>query len=297
MAKNLNLINILFFIIIFPVLAFLIEDYLVYGYAAGKSIPRTSFTVPAPSAAPLIGSYASIVETPIFPSESLEFKPVSVPDDMLMGEGLSYAPGSLRLVGTIVGKESLVIIEKKGEGVEKTFRVGDTVFDAGVLRQVTRESALISSGSGEFTLAMPKENLPEDGGASRDNAADYQAARNIVWRPDESVRKTGENAWAVDQKAIAHALDNIGQVLSDARLTPVQSRDGVEGFLVNEVAPRGIFDIIGLKNGDILKRVNGFEVTTPEKAVQVLMGLRGETKIEIDIVRGGKKIKLQYDIR
>ncbi|MFQ5735878.1 MAG: hypothetical protein ACE5GY_03330 [Thermodesulfobacteriota bacterium] len=297
MAKNINLINIFFFILIFPVLAFLIGDYLAYSYASGRSMPKASFTAPAPQAPPLIGSYAPVVEMPLFPSVSRKFQPVHISDDILSDVDVSSALRSMRLIGTFVGKKSYVVIEKKGKGAEKTFRVGESVFGVGVLREVRRNSAVISVGAMDFTIAMPKEDAVGVRAAPQAVKAGPAAAGSAAPRFDRSVRKTGRNSWAIDRKAITHALDNIGQVLSDARMKPVVSNGVVQGFVLDEVVPRGIFDIIGLKNGDILKRVNGFALTTPEKAVQVLTGLRGETEIAIDIVRGGKKIKLQYDIR
>ncbi|MBI5587879.1 MAG: hypothetical protein HY889_05880 [Deltaproteobacteria bacterium] len=295
MAKHLNLINTVFIIIIFPVLAFLIKDYLVYRYAA-INIPLTKAAASTPSAAPEIGVYAPIVERPVFAPAPLKFRAVAVSDDT-GGEFSSSALASLRLIGTFVGRGGLVIVERKSDSVEKTFKVGDNVFDAGVLKEVRKDSAIISSGSRDFTLFMPREApprpvAPEALSGEPERGADAKASWNAA-----SVKKTGENAWAVDQKAILHALDNIGSVLTDARLTPAASQGGVEGFLVNEIRPGGIFDTIGLKNGDILKRVNGFEITSPEKAVQVLTGLKGEKRIDLDVVRGGQKMNFHYDIR
>lgn len=294
MAKHLNLINTVFIIIIFPVLAFLTKDYLVYRYAT-INIPVTKAAASAPSAAPEIGVYAPIVERPVFAPAPMKFRAVAVSDDA-GGESPSSALASLRLIGTFVGRGGLVVVERKSDSAEKTFKVGDNVFDAGVLKEVGKDSAIISSGSRDFTLFMPAEAPGRPVGPEAASGGPERAAAKASWNA-ASVKKTGENAWAVDQKAILHALDNIGSVLTDARLTPTASQGGVEGFLVNEIRPGGIFETIGLKNGDILKRVNGFEITSPEKAVQVLTGLKGEKRIDLDVVRGGQKMNFHYDIR
>ncbi len=297
MLKDFNLINILLFIVIFPVLALLIGDYLAYTYASGKSLPRTGLSAPAPYAAPPIGSYAPVVETPLFPAVSRKFQPVQISDDMLSDADVSGALHSMTLIGTFVGKKSFIVVSKKGEGVEQTFKVGESVFGAGTLKEVRTDSAVISKGSADFTITMPKEVIPAPSAVPPPGGAVIKEPAGVEPRFGGSVRKTGENAWVVDQKAITHALDNIGQVLTDARMKPVARNGSVEGFMLDEVVPNGVFDIMGLRNGDILKSVNGFEVNTPEKAVQVLTALRGETEINIDIIRGGKKIKLKYDIR
>jgi general secretion pathway protein C len=88
----------------------------------------------------------------------------------------------------------------------------------------------------------------------------------------------------------------MSKVLSDARLTPVFTEGKAEGFRVTEIKPRGVFDAIGLRNGDILKRVNGYEMTTPEKAVQVLTALKGQRSIDLDVVRNGARMSFHYDI-
>lgn len=295
MIKKLNVLNAFLFVMIFPVLAFLTRDYLTYAYANSDITAQSGAASHAPAAAPGIGAYAPVVEGALFPSLQREFKPIAVADDMLSDVEASGALNSMRLIGTFTGARSFAVIGKTGEEGEKTFRVGEAVYGAGVLREVRRDSAVISSGTSDFTLAMPKENAAPEQVAGRADPADYQAAKSIVWRPAESVRKTGDNAFAIDQKAVLYALDNLGEVLTDARLKPVAG--GADGFIIDEVVPGGIFDAIGLRNGDTLKRVNNFDVTSPEKAVQVLMGLRGESRIEVDIVRAGKKIKLQYDIR
>lgn len=300
MAKNLNLINILFVIIIFPVLSFLVKDYLVYRYAV-VDVPAFKAVSPAPVSAPDISSYAPVVERSVFAPGPLKFRSLVVMDSGANAQG-SPLSGSISLIGTYMGPVGFAILENKSDSVEKTFKVGDNVFGTGVLKEVYKDRVVISSGGTDYSLVMLIETPPPSAARQDETvpaarpSSSKDAARKPAFSP-EGVRKTGERDWVIDQKAVLHALDNIDQVLSDARLTPVSSKGAVEGFLVNEVKPKGIFDTIGLKNGDILKRVNGFEVTSPERAVQVLTGLRGETKIDLDIVRGGQKMNFHYEVR
>jgi general secretion pathway protein C len=80
-------------------------------------------------------------------------------------------------------------------------------------------------------------------------------------------------------------------------MTPVTRGGKVDGFRITEIRPAGIFDAIGLKNNDVLKRVNNYEMTSPERAIQVLSALKGERNFTIDIERNGARMSLNYRVR
>jgi len=104
-------------------------------------------------------------------------------------------------------------------------------------------------------------------------------------------------SYVIDQRALNAALDNIGQAMTDARLLP-NAKDGkVEGFNLSEVKPNGVFGMVGLKNGDTLLRINDFNLDSPDKAMQSFVALKGQSRIKLDLVRDGRPLTLNYDIR
>ena len=52
-----------------------------------------------------------------------------------------------------------------------------------------------------------------------------------------------------------------------------------------------------VKQGDVLLRVNDYEINSPEKGVQLLNGLKGESRLSLDLIRNSQPLKLQYQIR
>jgi general secretion pathway protein C len=305
--KTLNLINIALVLIIFPATALLVKDFLAYRFAV-KGIEVTKPVGTAPERAAGIMEYAPITERPVFPSPAEKFVPLSGAEGMRATPARAADPSAvlsgLRLTGTYVGPRSFAVFIKTDGKIEGAFEPGEEVFDKGVLKEVTRDSAVIVSGGVPVTLKMPVEEVPlAELPTLRPGRTFPAPARRVA--PQETrrpgqfkmSRKTGENEWVVSQEAVLGALEDMGEVLSSARLTPVREGADVTGFLITEIRPRGIMDAIGLKNGDILKRVNGYEITTPERAVQVLSALKGETSFDLDIVRGGVNKSFHYDIR
>jgi general secretion pathway protein C len=303
--RTLNLINIALVIIIFPATALLVKDFLAYRFAV-KGIEVTKPVVKAPERAAGIMEYAPITERPVFPSPAEKFVPLSGAEGMRTTPARAADPSAvlsgLKLTGTYVGPRSFAVFIKTDGKVEGAFEPGEEVFDKGVLKEVTKDSAVIVSGGVPVTLRMPVEEVPlAEPPTLKQGRAFPAPARRVqeTRRPGrfKMSRKTGENEWVVSQEAVLGALEDMGEVLSSARLTPVREGASVTGFLITEIRPRGIMDAIGLKNGDILKRVNGYEITTPERAVQVLSALKGETSFDLDIVRGGVNKSFHYDIR
>jgi len=85
--------------------------------------------------------------------------------------------------------------------------------------------------------------------------------------------------------------------LTDARFIPNIVDGRQEGFIVKELKKGGVYESLGLEDGDVLLRVNNLPITGPESALQAFTALKGMDRIELDIMRRGQKITMTYQIR
>lgn len=101
-----------------------------------------------------------------------------------------------------------------------------------------------------------------------------------------------ENRYIIDRREVENAFDNLNNLLREARVIPDKS-----GFKFVAIKRNSIYSKLGLKRGDVLQRVNGVSIETPEKAFQVFQQLKNQDSIVIDLVRGGVGKTLEYEIR
>lgn len=199
------------------------------------------------------------------------------------------APNELLLLGTATGshRETFALVRHTVKQEERVFRLGDMVFDAGRLVQVTREQAFIVINGKKVELLTPM--TPP--------AATPSAAPATAPAVGSGVSNQGGNSYVIDQRALNAALDNPAQAMTDARLLPSQKDGKVEGFKASEVKPAGVFGMIGIKNGDVIKSLNDFPMDAPDKALQSFIALKGQSRLKMDIIRDGQPQTLTYDIR
>ena len=194
------------------------------------------------------------------------------------------------LLGTVQGsfRESFALIRKVSSKEEQVFRLGDTVFNAGSLVTVKKEYVEILNGTVKTKIMTPTAL-----------ASETAPPPSVPGAPagDTLAAQTGSGSYVIDQRLLNAALDNIGQAMTDARLLPSIKDGKVEGFKVSEVKPKGIFGTIGLKNGDVLLRMNDFPIDSPEKAIQSFASLKGQSRIRLDLIRDGQPTTFNYDIR
>jgi general secretion pathway protein C len=300
----LRYVNIILALAAFPAAALLVNDYLGYRYRPVDHAGLEAQTQSAMSQAAFL-DYAPVVESQVFPGRQKRLTQIDlVGAEDQGGQRPGLMRGDIELVGTYVGPVSYAIFAETATGAQEVFGLGSTVFSRGVLRSVGDEQAVISSGSRDVSFFMSKDSY---GGATRVQARgpspDARQPRAPQAQPGGAAgrpaltRSVGENEWVIDREAMLDSLKNIGQVLTEARLTPRLADGKVEGFMVTEIKPRGVFNGIGLKNGDVLTRINGYDIDSPEKAMQVLSGIKGETAIDLDIKRGGQNMSLHYQIQ
>ena len=75
-------------------------------------------------------------------------------------------------------------------------------------------------------------------------------------------------------------------------------RDGkAAGFRLFSVRPDGPFGKIGLQNGDVIYAINGLEMISPDKALEIYTKLKSANHLAVALERNGQKITKDYNIR
>ena len=283
-------LNLLLALLCFIVLAKLTAD--LFSYRLAHTFHKTvRKTVPPlqPAAAEDLMSFAPLLEKGLFGAATHGKLTPVLQSAAAMGAPAT-SQGDLLLLGTAVGsfRETFALIQKASSKEERVFRLGDRVYDLGSLVLVRKDMAEIQAGGERIKLMTPTATGADAGGQG---AARQGTQQNLLATP------VGSGSYVVDQRALNASLDNIGQAMTDARLLPSLREGKVEGFRASEVKPAGIFGMVGIKNGDVLLRINDFSIDSPDKAIQSFVSLKGQSRIKLDLIRDGQPVTLNYDIR
>ena len=114
---------------------------------------------------------------------------------------------------------------------------------------------------------------------------------------EKGVKKTGEHTYEVQRGTVDSLLGNMSVLSRSARIVP-EIKDGrAAGFRLFSVRPDGPFAKIGLQNGDVISAINGLEMTSPDKALEVYTKLKSASHLSVGLERNGQKITKDYNIR
>lgn len=237
-----------------------------------------------------IMQYAVILEKNPF-GTPMEFRPLSVSQKT---EKQFNSLSNLVLVGTVTGPVHLsyAVFEDKSQsasGNQEIFTYGERVFNYGILTGIHPSSVEIEQDSTTYTVTIPFEKM----------TTEFQNHQSQSTVPPQTTfaKKVGERQYLLNSRIVQQSLENPEHMLTDARLLPNFNDGRQEGFSISEVVPDGLYDNLGMKNGDILLRINGLEISNPEVAIQAMSALRGMNRINLDIMRDGKKMSMNYQIK
>lgn len=291
MSRTLNIINCLLGITLIALVAGITSERLssrLGNLFPGKTGKEAVAPPPLVSRTEDLSFYAPILSSGLFGRMSQgQLTPVTNSPATAMAAPAT-APAELMLLGTVVGsfRETFALVRHMTKQEERVFRLGDMVFDAGRLADVGREKAHIIINNRKVELLTPM-TPPVAAPQSRP-----VAAGNVT-----AVSQQGAGSYMIDQRALNAALDNPAQAMTDARLLPSQKDGKVEGFRASEVKPNGLFSMIGIKNGDVILRLNDLPMDSPDKALQSFIALKGQNRLKLDLVRDGQPVTFNYDIR
>jgi general secretion pathway protein C len=281
LLKNRNtllLVNIVIGLLLLTAVLFFVRDAL--SLALSRKGPARSPEGAAPTQMRhQLQDYASLMKHNPFGFPAGELSPLSA------SSGPAISQTDLSLIGTIAGRRNVsyaIFSDKTGK--QDIFKVGDNVFGLGTLKKVGKDSVVIRSGGKEIEVPFADLAVVNEVGPG-------------VPSPVPMGKRTGATSFVIDQQRVQQALSRPDQLMTDARFVPNIVNGRQEGFLVREIKSGGIYQNLGLQNGDVLLRINEYAMSSPDTALQAITALKGIDRAQLDIIRHGERLTMTYQIR
>jgi len=171
-----------------------------------------------------------------------------------------------------------------------TVMIGDRVQNAEVL-SIERDRVIIANNG-------RREYISAEGGDGAAPPPPPVATTRPVNEPyGAGIKALDDNNYEVPRSEVDRALANLNDLAMQARIVPAFKDGQAEGFKLFSIRPDSLYSKIGIVNGDVIKRINGFEMNSPEKALEVYTKLKDANRIDIELDRNGTTMRKTYNVR
>jgi general secretion pathway protein C len=189
-----------------------------------------------------------------------------------------------------------VLYLNEGPGIG-AFSVGSKILDAVVTDIEPTRVWFDNKGRTEFIDLIEEEKSETAVAKVEDSGEKPKAGDALAEELDRGLKKTGENSYDLQRRTLEQVLGNMSLLSRSARIVP-ELRDGKPaGFRLYSVRSEGPFAKIGLQNGDVIYSINGLEMSSPEKALEVYSKLKSARHLSLGLERSGTKVTKEYTIR
>ncbi|HEY4012509.1 MAG TPA: type II secretion system protein GspC [Polyangiaceae bacterium] len=113
----------------------------------------------------------------------------------------------------------------------------------------------------------------------------------------KGIQKVGGTEFNIDRGVVDKILENQAELMRQARIVPEQENGKIVGIRLFGVRPDTLLGALGMENGDRLEKINGFDMTSPEKALEAYARLRTSDHLTVSVNRRGQAMNLDYNIK
>lgn len=242
----------------------------------------------APAPAPAnVPPTSAVDETRLAQLTGLSFV-TGVVVDPAQPQDLRRSTLGIRLLGTLVAQDprwSMASVHELPAGSARSLMLSDTIQGARVFAIERERILLLVDGRLKYV----------DGSVSGTPAlVNVQPGASGLGR---GIRETGPDSRIVPREDVAEALTHLPELSTQARVVPAFKEGRPVGFKLFSIREDSFYSRLGLRNGDVLQRINGLDLDSPDKALEAFTKLRDARRIELEIERGGAPVRKVFDVR
>lgn len=213
-------------------------------------------------------------------------KPDTWPADEIASKPVKTAL-QVKLLGTLLAVDSqwsLASILDLGTNRAQTYWIGDKLDGAEILEIERHRAIILNNHRREYIDGEVAAGAARGGEAPRPSVA------------GSGIRSLSGSEYEVQRGELDRILANFTEVATQARAVPVSKDGQVQGFKLLSIRPDSIYLKLGIQTGDVIQKINGYELNSLEKALELYTRLKDANRIDIEYERKGVKAVRTYNI-
>ncbi len=222
-----------------------------------------------------------------------------------MGGEPAFCSGPIRLVASMVVPRapelSFASIEAQGKSL--LYRQGMTVDGHEILGIREHRVFLRPSGRALCQIAMFNPNPPPPPPPKAEPAvaaAPAEPKKTTGLSEDElnqGITQVSDTNYNVSRVLLDKVLSNQADLMRAARIIPYEENGKTVGVKVYGIRRASLLGKLGIQNGDVLRTINGFDLSSPDTALEAYTKLRETDQFSIAMVRRGQARTMEYSVK
>ncbi len=178
------------------------------------------------------------------------------------------------LKGTIAidSNRGYAIVEEKGKGKQKLYRLGDMIGSAKLVR-ITRNTAVLKGAEKEFVMKV--KEVAESSGPGRFGQGQASGI-------------------AISRQEVTQNLSDLKSIMSQAVVRPFFAGGVQQGFVVSNIVPGSLYQKLGLQNGDVVIDVNSKKLESADDILQLVNVMQTGGSVSVNLMRNGQNETINY---
>ncbi len=222
---------------------------------------------------------------------------------------LPACSGSIRLVAAVLNTRLpewsfAAIVGAAGKAM--LYRAGQAI-DGNMLIAIRSESVVLEQNSRPCQLTM--FGVEEVSPSPRPAVAQAPQRPERPERPgrddgsisaadmESGITKINDTNFRVTRGLVDQVLENQAELMRTARVIPHEENGRVVGVKLYGIRRNSLLGRLGIQNGDMLRTINGYDMSSPDTALEAYARLREADNLTLSVVRRGQPMTIDYNIQ
>ncbi len=195
---------------------------------------------------------------------------------------------------------SFATIRSTSSAHQGAYLAGDVIPNAGEVKEIHGKYVYFQNSRTrrlEQISLLGKDGAPRPTPKPKPKSNNRSTAKSELAKAiNDGIRKISDTEYEVD-RALVDRLTQDPLAIKGARIVPSIKDGKSRGFRLYAIRPSSVFAKLGIRNGDTVHAINGFELKSMSDGLEVYGKLQSATNLSVSMTRRGKPVSLNYTIR
>jgi len=194
----------------------------------------------------------------------------------------------------IYNAEDSTVVTVVYKGKSKVLGRGEEI-NGFVLEGAGNTYAIFGKNGKSYRLDLLTKKRTSGSGSIRTVTVSPSSGASISTEAEGEITDAGDHK-IVDRSLLKHYAGNMDDIYKNIGISELKDGNTLKGFKITFVKRGSPFAKLGIRRGDIIKSINGQEITSYNAAFNVYKNIGNVENLTLVILRGKEEMELDYEI-